>query len=305
MVSDDTEHAFFVTQCLLACPQQVSAFQSRLAWALRSWLLGLPAGIGFATLRALLKLWLGFPPRRSGVFSAGNGPAMRSAPIGIVFAENAQQRCAYVRAATCLTHTDEKAYIGALAMAELSAYCWRGEADSEQADVQALNSLLSALAVEDSAWQALLTQLFTDLELGCSVAEFAAHLGLERGVSGYVYHSVPVAIYAWLHHWGDYRAALTAVYRCGGDTDTVGAMAGALCGVHVGHEGIPQDWRESVCEWPRSMGLLGEAAQRLAQLSSGDTESKPVCYFWPGLLLRNAVFLLLVLGHGLRRLWPW
>jgi ADP-ribosylglycohydrolase len=30
-----------------------------------------------ATARSILKLWLGFSPQKSGVFSAGNGPAMR------------------------------------------------------------------------------------------------------------------------------------------------------------------------------------------------------------------------------------
>ena len=85
MVSDDTEHTLFVAQALLAHPNDPVAFQRCLAWKLRLWLLGIPAGIGFATLRAILKLWLGFPPTRSGVHSAGNGPAMRSAIIGAYF----------------------------------------------------------------------------------------------------------------------------------------------------------------------------------------------------------------------------
>lgn len=79
MVSDDTEHTVFVAQCLAESPDDSEDFQRKLAWKLRLWLFCLPAGIGFATLRAILKLWLGFPPSRSGVFSAGNGPAMRSA----------------------------------------------------------------------------------------------------------------------------------------------------------------------------------------------------------------------------------
>ena len=41
----------------------------------------LPAGVGLATARACLKLWLGFSPERSGIYSAGNGPAMRSAVL--------------------------------------------------------------------------------------------------------------------------------------------------------------------------------------------------------------------------------
>src|SRR5262249_61199129 len=72
MVSDDTEHACMTAQALLSCPDDADAFARSLAWRLRFWLSGLPAGIGSATLRGILKLWLGFPPRSSGVWSAGN-----------------------------------------------------------------------------------------------------------------------------------------------------------------------------------------------------------------------------------------
>src|ERR1700722_2528939 len=72
MCSDDTEHAFFVAQALLAHGNDVHAFQKSLAWKLRFWLLGIPAGVGLATLRAVIKLWLGFSPAHSGVYSAGN-----------------------------------------------------------------------------------------------------------------------------------------------------------------------------------------------------------------------------------------
>src|SRR5215471_9427316 len=109
MCSDDTEHTFLVAQALLSHPDDPVAFQRCLAWKLRLWLLGLPAGIGLATLKAILKLWLGFPPSRSGVWSAGNGPAMRSAIIGAYFYNDQDKRCAFVSAATHLTHTDPKA----------------------------------------------------------------------------------------------------------------------------------------------------------------------------------------------------
>ena len=85
MVSDDTEHTCMVAQALCANPNDPIAFGRDFGRRLRWWLLGLPAGIGLATLRAILKLWLGFAPERSGVFSAGNGPAMRAAIFGAVF----------------------------------------------------------------------------------------------------------------------------------------------------------------------------------------------------------------------------
>ena len=63
-----------------------------------------------------------------------------------------------------------------------------------------------------------------------TVSQFAAKLGLENGVSGYVYHTVPVVTYASWRHYGDFRSTLEAVLDCGGDTDTTGAIAGALTG---------------------------------------------------------------------------
>ena len=53
MVSDDTEHALFVAQSLLRHPADAEAFQRRLAWHLRWWFAGLPAGIGMATAQGV------------------------------------------------------------------------------------------------------------------------------------------------------------------------------------------------------------------------------------------------------------
>ena len=66
------------------------------------------------------------------------------------------------------------------------------------------------------------------LRAGRTTEEFAADLGLARGVSGYMYHTVPVAIYAWLRYPDDYRSVVQSAIRCGGDTDTVAAITGAV-----------------------------------------------------------------------------
>jgi len=78
MMSDDGEHTCLVASALCCSGADVEIFRRCLAWQFRWWLLGFPAGIGSATLRSLLKLWLGFSPTRSGVFSAGNGPACQA-----------------------------------------------------------------------------------------------------------------------------------------------------------------------------------------------------------------------------------
>jgi ADP-ribosyl-[dinitrogen reductase] hydrolase len=79
MISDDTEHCCMIAQALIVSAGEPDRFSQSFARRLRWWLLSFPPAIGWATLRALLKLWAGFPPEKSGVFSASNGPAMRSA----------------------------------------------------------------------------------------------------------------------------------------------------------------------------------------------------------------------------------
>jgi ADP-ribosyl-[dinitrogen reductase] hydrolase len=136
------------------------------------------------------------------------------------------------------------------------------------------------------------------------VGEFAVALGLEQGVSGYIYHTVPVAIYAWLRHYGDFRAAVEAALDCGGDTDTVGAITGALAGATVGASGIPEPWLRGMIDWPRSVQLLRLVADRLGEQLAKGSPLGEVSYFWPAVLPRNLCFLLVVLLHGLRRLAP-
>ena len=104
------------SRALIASGGDPERFARSLAWRLRGWLLTLPAGIGWATLRAIGKLWVGFSPRNSGVFSAGNGPAMRSALLGAAIDDLAQLR-RLVTMNTRITHRDPKAEYGAFAVA--------------------------------------------------------------------------------------------------------------------------------------------------------------------------------------------
>jgi ADP-ribosylglycohydrolase len=103
--------------------------------------------------------------------------------------------------------------------------------------------------------------------------DFAASLGLSRGVTGYAYHSVPVALYAFLLQPNDFRAALEPALNCGGDTDTVGAITGALCGAVVGEQGIPKEWVTGICDWPRSISLLRRVSERLAAQKSSNSRA--------------------------------
>ena len=303
MVSDDTDHTVFVAQSLLAHPRSSELFAKRLSWCLRWWLLSVPASIGLATLKSILRLWLGVSPAHSGVYSAGNGAAMRSAPLGAFFAFSPNQLDDYVEASTRLTHADPRASTGAKAIAYLSSWSIRDRL-VEKPELEDLLKVLRRAGNGDQEWTNAVRSIAIAYHQHLSVEQFAQSLGLSDGVTGYVYHTVPVAVYAWYLHFGRFEETVSAVLNCGGDTDTVGAIAGALAGGVVGEPGIPSDWLNGIYEWPRGIEVLRAIADQLAEKSHQPEAGSPVRYFWPGLLLRNVFFLVVVLVHGFRRLAP-
>jgi ADP-ribosylglycohydrolase len=294
MVSDDTEHTFMVAGCLAAHPDDVVKFDRALAWKLRGWFASLPAGTGMATAKACIRLWLCFGSKRSGVFSAGNGPAMRSAIIGVYFNDSPSKRREFVRAATRITHTDPKAEVAAQAVAECAAWA-SGDRSVSQNE---LLRELRGLSVEPE-WLRAFDLIGQHLEISSPVRDFAGAMNLSGGVTGYAFHTVPVAVYSWFRHPSNFREALVSVLDCGGDTDTVGAITGALAGATLGCAAIPQDWQGGIIDWPLSLPVLRRAAGVLA----GDGGRFPFI-FWPLSLTRNLLFLLMVLAHGFRRLFP-
>jgi ADP-ribosyl-[dinitrogen reductase] hydrolase len=302
MVSDDTEHTCMVGQALIASAGNADRFARSLAWSLRFWLLSLPAGIGRATLRSIVKLWLGFPLGRSGVWSAGNGPAMRAALLGVCLGQDPDRLRACIRASTRMTHTDPRAERGAFLVA-LAAWHGASVGPHDMTGLSALAAIRSRMADADDELNKRLDQLAEHLQRDTPPEALADALGLRRGVSGYIYHTVPMALYCWLRSPGDYRRAVEEVIGLGGDVDTTGAIVGGLAGATVGAKGIPLPWLDGLAEWPLTVGWMRRLAEQLAEGLEGKWGKAPRL-FWPGRVLRNLVFLVLVLCHAFRRLLP-
>ena len=263
MMSDDTEHTCMVAQALLLAPNDRDAFARSLAWRLRFWLLGLPAGVGFATLRAVGKLWLGFSPANSGVYSAGNGPAMRAAILGVCLGDSRDLLRSYVRASTRLTHTDPKAERGALLVA-LAAHHGAVEGPDGVRGDTFFQAMRNSAADLDAELIGLLSKMEDYLKRDAPATDLADALGLHGGVTGYIYHSVPLALYCWLRHAGDFRLAIEEVIDLGGDPDSTAAIVGGIAGATIGAGRIPEDWITGLWEWPRSVTWMRALAVRLA-----------------------------------------
>ncbi len=292
LFSDDTEHSLMLASTLLGHHEEASQFQRAFAWKLRWWLLGLPAGVGLGTAKAILRLWMGFPASKAGVRSAGNGAAMRSAVVGVFFHHEPQKRREFALAACRVTHRDPRAEESAVLVAEAAAM-----AANSVPNVQVIGTLETHL--ESDEMRSRFATLKTDLAAARTVAEFADGIGCGNRVSGFAPDTVAVALYAWLRHRGNFESAVRSVIACGGDTDTVAAITGGICGAETGEPGIPKAWIDGICDWPRSVAHL----RCLAEAMETGAGSAPRI-FWPFVLMRNALFLAVVLLHGFRRFLP-
>jgi len=206
----------------------------------------------------------------------------------------------FVLASSRLTQRGWQAETAALAVAESVAMIMRNHGQPDSSEV------ISALAQlsPEAEWKGLVAAIEASLKARHSVSDFACGLGLKKAVSGYSLHVVPVALYAWLRHPWDFRKALISVLECGGDTDTAGAILGALAGVTGGERSIPAEWLNALWEWPRSPSFVKQVAASLAEQKSSGQAHGPVRFCWPGLILRNLLFLAVVLFHGFRRMLP-
>jgi ADP-ribosylglycohydrolase len=288
MVSDDTEHAVITALSIAKHGVDPDRFARDLARRLRWWFAGIPAGIGLGTARSILKLWCGISPARSGVGSAGNGPMMRAAVIGVHLADDEASRRNFTDASTRITHSDPRAAEGARMIAAAAAMACKGM------DTAAILDQIERL-VESTEMKVRYPLLREALAAQTEVGTFADSFGRKPGfVSGFAPDSAAVALFAWLRHRGDFRATIESAVKSGGDTDTVAFIAGSLAGIDVGQKGMPTEWITGLRDWP----IHPSSIQRLGT-------ADPPCYpVWPLSLIRNSLFLLIVLTHGFRRLLP-
>lgn len=300
-ISDDTEHACMVAQDLLEADGDPQLFARSLSRRFRGWLLGLPAGIGLATLKAIIKLWLGWSPQRSGVYSAGNGPAMRAPLVGAHAARHDRLLAQLVKASTVITHTDPRAEQGALLVALAAQHgALLGPVEDAPAFLAGLRQ-----HIHDEGLRENMDAMGEHLWRGATAQEYAQALGLADGVSGFINHTVPVALFCWLRYPTDFRQAVEEAILLGGDTDTTGAIVGGLTGATLGASAIPDEWLHRLADWPRSVAWMRQLGERLAASLSPEEEcAGPLPLFWPGLLPRNLLFTATVLYHALRRLLP-
>ena len=195
--------------------------------------------------------------------AAGNGAAMRCAPVALRWLddEEAVVRNSVVSAA--VTHWDPRCLWSAVLINLAVVRCLRGEpVDSDEltttADeiVQGLHDQLHPYPLGDRMPTNVRESAEAALRTGTTVDD----LGINHRNAGYTLIAMRAALWS-ARHPANFEDGLSAIVSAGGDTDTNGAIAGAVLGARFGHQAIPARWRDHVAairdytppvaNWPR------------------------------------------------------
>lgn len=227
-LSDDTQLTLATCEAILergaVVPEVVAAA------FLRTYRVRAIIGIGSSTLKALRDLDAGAHWALAGArgeMAAGNGAAMRIAPLAFVLDPHSTADRQVFRDVCRITHHSDEAYLGALAVAlaihsdlrhpDLFSQIARDLPDSRVRD-----RLIELASVQDAE------------SLALAAARF--------GASGYVVETVPLALLvASRMVASDFSEVLHEATEIAGDTDTICAIAGQIAGSQLGVEGLPAD----------------------------------------------------------------
>ncbi len=219
----------------------------------QEWLAGGPPDVGNQTAAALREHARGTPDAARAVFerrgpevSAGNGSVMYCAPLGVARAIDPRRLRAEAPALSALTHWDGRCRTACLAVTLAAAGLVRGE---------------EAGGVVSSALEAV-----ADLEGGEELEFLAAEAGRSRPLDGpdmgFALFCAGLALRVAVEA-ASFEDGLRTVVGLGGDTDTNGAVAGALLGAREGHGALPPSWLERLAD----RAALEDEADELAEIA--------------------------------------
>jgi ADP-ribosylglycohydrolase/sugar/nucleoside kinase (ribokinase family) len=252
-VTDDTQQAQALTRAIVADgalnPEEV-------ARELNDWLESAGGADGLAvgpsTRRGLLAWRAGVDLWQAGRHGTSNGGAMRIAPVGVVHGLRAPVDPDRLRddvVAACLpTHNTTVAIGAAHAVAAAIAAGVAGESWASVLDAGG-----AAAAKSTKGFWVYAPDVRARIDLACRLAVGATSdadcLDLMSGLIGTGEPSaeaVPAAFGVAARAQGDPAMAIALAGNLDGDSDTIAAMAGAICGAWAGEDRIPAAWRQTV-----------------------------------------------------------
>jgi len=263
-VTDDTGQALAVAHAYTADGDLTAAAvaQGLLDWAAQGGE-ALSLVVGPSTRRALGRLKAGEDPRQTGRDGATNGAAYRAVPVGLVNFGRPDRLEKQVVEVCLPTHGTGVAISGALAVARAVAAALQPSADLEGILAAARQGAAQGRRHGIWVWATPLEGRI-DLAVRLAAENPEPKKALQAlydyvGVDMLVAESVAAAFGVVALAGGDPMRAVACGANIGGDTDTIAALAGAVCGAWRGIEAIDRSMLAQV-EAASGLDLAAEAA---------------------------------------------
>lgn len=240
-ITDDTELALCIARSLAEEGEFNGADMSD---RFIDWYQSGPFDIGIMTSDALRAIESGTHWRQAGHDiwaqraegnNAGNGSLMRCAPYAIRYARSPIELDAISRQSSAITHADPRCTHACSVLNRILAMLIL--LDEAQARALPVDPLLG---VVNNPLFGLPDAIEAALEPGLNGLSPA-----ELGNSGYVVTTLQAGLYYGLTADSAEEAIIDAV-NAGGDTDTIGAVAGAVAGARFGASNLPERWLEDL-----------------------------------------------------------
>lgn len=241
--SDDTEYALFSAKLLLGKKKELTSAYVAEAW--RNEIINsnnVYKGAGFSEMLTIQNLVKGLQPPQSGqhLHSWSDGLAMRAAPFGIASVGNPRLAAQLAQIDGSVSHAGEGIYSGqavaaAVAMAMAGASLKdiiQSALDVISQDSWTASSISRAVLIGNNAsdvWNAL-EPLHSSLV--CSHYYWS---DIAPEAVGLAFGLIAAAR-------GKFEDAVLGAVNIGRDTDTIAAIAGAICGALHGINVIPERW---------------------------------------------------------------
>jgi ADP-ribosyl-[dinitrogen reductase] hydrolase len=257
-LSDDTQMTLATCEAIMA---EGGVSPASIAALFRSWYVATRfSGLGSSTLKALRDLEFGAHWAIAGArgeMAAGNGGAMRIAPLAFILDTQTDRQI--IRDVVSITHRNDEAYLGALAIMIALQQCHTCNTASEL--LQLVASELPDSRIRDQLWAT--AQLANQEPL--------AFLAQRFGSSGFVVETVPLSLVAGYRSINQgLEVVIKEIIAIGGDTDTIASIAGQLSGAQTGVAVFP----ESLVNQLPEKEWISDIADRFSRFVEGYSSDK-------------------------------
>lgn len=239
LITDDTANSIFLCKMLIDTGGHVN--KELFVKYLINWLNNDPnskAVTGPSTMKAVDEIKSGVPINKAGIHGTTNGAAMKIAPIGLIYSYKDIPALVHNVAEICIpTHNTKIAIQGASIIAAITNYFFCNDI----IDWDYLEVLIDNTAVESSQYgeQLPTPDIMRRIRYAINLAKnnsekvFQDELYSFLGTGLETIEMVPAAVALVYRYKGDTKKCIMTSANIGGDTDTLGAITGAICGSYI------------------------------------------------------------------------